>query len=395
MLGNGRHYLAIPGPSVMPDRVLRAMHRPAPNIYYGALHDMTVGIVADLKKLARTSGEVAIYITNGHGTWEAALSNVLSRGDKVLVLTTGRFGHGWADMARGLHVEVDILDFGNTSDVDTARLAEALAADTGHGYRAVLVCHVDTSTGARSDIAAIRAALDAAGHPALLMVDCIASFGCDRYEMDAMGADVTIAASQKGLMTPPGLGFVYFNARADAARTHADLATAHWDWRPRSRPEIYSNYFNGTAPTHHLFGLREALDMIAEEGLEQVWARHAALARALWAAAEAWGQGGAMALNIADPAKRSHAITSLRLGDGEADRLRAWCEANVGVTLGIGLGREPSSAFFRVGHMGHVNAHMVLGVIAAMDAGLKATGIAHGSGAVEAATAAIARAAAG
>lgn len=391
MLANGRPYLAIPGPSVMPDAVLQAMHRPAPNIYTGALHDLTDGLIPDLKRVARTGGDVAIYIGNGHAAWEAALANVLSRGDRVLVLATGRFGHGWSVMAQGLGVVVEVLDFGQRSDVDIARVEEALRADAAHDLKAVLLTHVDTSTGVRNDVQAVRATLDSLGHPAVLMVDCIASFACDRYEMDAWGADVTVAASQKGLMTPPGLGFVFFNDRADAARDRADLATGYWDWRPRAAPEIYYQYFDGTAPTHHLYGLRAALDMILAEGMEAVWARHEALARCLWAAGDVWASDGPMELNIADPSKRSHAITSFGMAEGQADRLRAWCETKAGVTLGIGIGREPASAFFRVGHMGHVNAHMMLGVIGVIDAGLKALDIPHGSHAVEAATRQMAR----
>lgn len=391
MLANGRPYLAIPGPSVMPDAVLQAMHRPAPNIYTGALHEMTHGLMPDLKKVARTEGDVAIYIANGHGVWEAALANVLSRGDRVLVLATGRFGHGWSEMAQGLGIDVEVIDFGQRSDVDLARVEAAIRADGAHAVRAVLLTHVDTSTGVRNDVQGVRSVLDAAGHPAVLMVDCIASFACDRFEMYEWGADVTVAASQKGLMTPPGLGFVFFNDRADAARERADLATGYWDWRPRAAPEIYYQYFDGTAPTHHLYGLRTALDMILAEGMEAVWARHEALAQSLWEAAEVWASNGPLELNITDRSKRSHAITSLSLEEGQADRLRDWCEQKAGVTLGIGIGRDPASAFFRVGHMGHINAHMMLGVIGVIDAGLKALGIPHGQGAVEAATRHVAR----
>lgn len=385
MLSNGRPYLAIPGPSVMPDRVLAAMHRAAPNIYTGALHELTESIYPDLKAVARTAHHAAIYVTNGHGAWEAALANVLSPGDTVLVLATGSFGPGWGGMAKGLGVQVESLDFGAEAAVDLDVVADRLRADTGGAIKAVLVCHVDTSSSVLNDIAGLRVVMDLAGHGALLMVDCIASLACDRFEMDACGVDVMVAASQKGLMTPPGLGFVFFGPKADAAREISDCVTSHWDWRPRVKPAFYSNYFNGTAPTHHLYGLREALDMIAEEGIENVWARHAHLARAVWAAVDRWSAGGPLRLNIADPAQRSHAVTALVIGAPDGDRLREWCERVCGVTLGIGLGREPASGYFRIGHMGHVNAHMVLGVLGVIDAGLKALGIAHGSGAVEAA----------
>ena len=390
---NGRTYLAIPGPSVMPDRVLRAMHRTAPNIYTGELIELTKSLVPDLKSLAGTTGDVAMYIANGHGIWEAALSNVLSRGETVLVLGTGRFCHGWGEMAEGLGIKTEVLDFGERDTIDPARVVEALAADTAGRIKAVLMVHVDTSSSVRNDVPTMRAVLDRLGHPALLMVDCIASLACDRFEMDSWGADVMVAASQKGLMTPPGMGFVWFNSRAAAARDSATCATVYWDWRERINPDYYYKYFDGTAPTHHLYGLREALDMIAEEGLEAIWTRHEGLAHAVWAAVEAWGADGPMRLNIKDPSLRSHAVTSVELGSPDGERLQEWCKEKAGVTLGIGLGREPADAFFRIGHMGHVNAHMVLGTLAAMDAGLKALGIPHGAGALEAATGAIAKAA--
>ena len=233
MLAHGRPYLAIPGPSVMPDRVLNAMHRAAPNIYTGELHAMTDGLIPDLKAMARTKGEVAIYIGNGHAAWEAGLANVLSRGDTILVLATGRFCLGWGEMARGLGVKVEVIDFGQQSDIGMGQVETALRADVDGRIKAVLAVHVDTSTSVRNDVSGLRAVLDRTGHPALLMIDCIASFGCDRFEMDAWGADVMVTACQKGLMTPPGLGFVFFNAKADKARDTADLASSYWDWRPR------------------------------------------------------------------------------------------------------------------------------------------------------------------
>lgn len=389
-LAQGRHYLAIPGPSVIPDRVLQAMQRPAPNIYAGELPDMMPGICADLKSIARTDGQCAIYIANGHGAWEAALSNVASRGDKVLILATGRFGHGWAEIAQAMHLDVEVISFGKRAPVDAARVADRLAADTKHEIKAVLTVQTDTSTSIRNEIKPLRDALDGADHPALLMVDCIACLACDRFEMDAWGADVMVTACQKGLMTPPGLSFVFFNERADAARETADLVTRYWDWRPRARPEHFYQFFGGTAATHHVYGLRAALDMIAEEGLEHVWDRHAQIARAVWAAFERWGADGPLEMNVADPAMRSHAVTALRIGAPHGTRLRDWLSSETGLTLGIGLGMaDPASpdwhGFFRLGHMGHVNAHMILGALGAIDAGLKALEIPHGRGALEAA----------
>jgi alanine-glyoxylate transaminase/serine-glyoxylate transaminase/serine-pyruvate transaminase len=393
MLGHGRDLLAIPGPSVMPDSVLRAMHRAAPNIYEGELVDITASVIRDLKAVARTAHDLAIYIGNGHAAWEAALANTVAPGDRLLVLATGRFGLGWAEMARALGADTDILDFGTTAPADPARVEARLRADTGGRIKAVLTVQTDTSTSVINDVAAIRAAIDAAAHPALYMVDCIASLGCDRFEMDAWGVDVMVSACQKGLMTPPGLGYVWFNDRADAARADLARVSPYWDWRPRARPAMYYQHFCGTAPTHHLFGQRVALDMIAAEGLENVWTRHRILSSAVHAAVAAWGAAGALACNIPDPAHRSASVTTIRTAPGDANRLRHWCQSECGLTLGIGLGlamdRGDGSDIFRIGHMGHLNPPMLLGTLATIDAGLTALGIAHGPGATEAATRAI------
>ncbi len=388
-LAHGRSYLAIPGPSVIPDRVLRAMHRAAPNIYTGELHDVTHSLLPDLKRVARTEGQVALYISNGHGVWEAALANVTSPGDVVLVLATGRFAHGWSAIATSLGLKIELLEFGQERDVDPARIEAALRADTEGRIKAVLSVFVDTSTSVKSDVGSIRQAIDAAGHSALLMCDCIASLACDRFEMDDWGVDVTVTGCQKGLMTPPGMGFVFFNDKADAARETAENVTHYWDWRPRTEPSYYYEFFDGTAPTHHIYGLREALDMIFEEGLEAVWRRHERLAGAVWAAGEAWAVEGPMHLNVKDISARSWAVTSVGIGAENGDRLREFMEFEMGVTLGIGLGREPASAWFRIGHMGHVNAHMVLGVLGCIETGLSALQIPHGGGALDAASSAL------
>jgi len=391
MLANGRSYLAIPGPSVIPDAVLRAMHRAAPNIYTGELHEVTHSLVPDLKAVAKTDGDVAMYIGNGHAAWEAALANTCNRGDTVLVLATGRFCIGWGEMAVNLGISVETIDFGDAAAVDVAQVEEALRADKDGRIKAVLAVHVDTSTSVKNDIAGLRRAMDAAGHGGLLMVDCIASLGCDDFQMDAWGVDVMVAACQKGLMTPPGMAFVYFNAKADAVRGGVSPVSMYWDWRRRVSVDEYYQYFDGTAPTHHIYGLRAALDMIAAEGMEAVFARHTRLAQAIWTAVDVWGQDGPLRLNISEPACRSHAVTSLAIGAPDGDRLRDWCEHQAGVTLGIGLGRTPASGFFRLGHMGHVNAQMVMAVLGTMDAGLKALEIPHGTGALEAASGVIAR----
>lgn len=389
-LSQGRDYLAIPGPSVIPDAVQRAMHRAAPNIYAGELIDLTHSLVPDLRRVARTRHNAAMYISNGHGAWEAALSNVIAPGDTVLVPATGRFGLGWADMAEGLGATAQIIDFGKSTPWDLDRIADALKADTAHQIKAVLAVHVDTSSSVLNDVPGLRRIMDEVGHPALLMVDCIASLGCDRFEMDDWGVDVMVTGCQKGLMVPPGMSFVFFNDKAADVRAKMPRVSRYWDWVPRANPEEYFQHFAGTAPTHHLYGLRTALDMIHDEGMDHVWARHDRLARAIWAACEAWAADGPLTLNVADPAYRSRAVTALRIGSPHGTALRDWVSSHLGLTLGIGLGMAPPGdpawhGYFRLGHMGHVNGHMIFGMLGGIDAGLKALGIPHGKGGLEAA----------
>lgn len=394
-LAQGRPYLAIPGPSVLPDRVLAAMMRPAPNIYAGPLHDLTHSVLADLRRLARTTAHVAVYVGNGHAGWEAANANLFSAGDGALFVTTGNFGLGWAESARRMGVAVETIDCGKRVAADPGQIASALRQDGAGRIRAVLLTQTDTASSVRNDVAAIRSAIDATGHPALLAVDGIASVGCDPMQMDEWGVDVLLAASQKGLMAPPGLAILWASDKAVRATASSGLRTPYWDWTPRFFGQEYWHLFCGTAPTHHLFALRESLTMILEEeGLDNVWARHARLARAVWAAFDAWGQGGDIALNVADPTMRGHSVTAARMGDGAAGRLRAWAEAEAGVTLGIGLGMalpsEPAYGdFLRLAHMGHVNAHMTLGALSVIEAGLTALGVPHGKGALDAAIAAL------
>ncbi len=387
----GRETLAIPGPSIIPDRVLNAMHRASPNIYEGELVDLTHALIPDLKAVARTNGNVAIYIANGHGAWEASIRNLFVAGDRILVLQTGRFATGWGQMAEAAGVDVQWMDFGMESDVDCDQLEAVLRADSEGRIRAVLAVHTDTSTSVRNDVEGMRKALDASGHDALLMIDCVASLACDQYEMDDWGVDVTIAACQKGLMTPAGLGFVYFNEKADRAGRRASPGV-YWDWEPRSRPELFYQYFGGTAPTHHMYGLREALTiLVREEGIENAWRRHEVIANAYWAAVDAWGTGGAIRHNIEDRNKRSRAVSTIETGPGEAAIIREWSEKKGGVTLGIGLGfGTPGSADFsrrfRIGHMGHNNMSMAMGVMGTIDAALKSLRIAHGDGALDVAS---------
>ena len=393
-LNFGREQLSIPGPSVMPDRVLAAMHRPSPNIYEGDLIKLTHSLFPDLKTVAQTKHSAAIYIANGHGAWEAAISNTCSRGDTILVLVTGRFGAGWAEMASELGVQTRILDFGMDADADPAVVTQTLKEDVDHVIKAVFTVQTDTASSVKNDIKALRKAIDEANHPALFFVDCIASLGCDKFEMDSWGVDVMVTGCQKGLMTPAGMSFVFFNDKSHVMHQRANLKTPYWDWEPRANPEVFYQHFCGTAPTHHLYGLREALNILVhEEGIEAAWVRHMTMSRAVWAAVEAWG---CLAMNIKEPSKRSQAVTTVLSKNDECGRLRHWCEHKAGLTLGIGLGlAEPGQKSWdnvmRIGHMGHMNPVMLMGALGTIDAGLKAMRIPHGPDALNAASSEIAK----
>ncbi len=380
----GRHFLAIPGPTVIPERVMRAMNVPMVNIYEGPMIETTHSLFPDLRTLAGTTGEVVLYIANGHGAWEGALANTVHPGDEVLVLESGRFAVGWGAQASQMGAVVHTVQARPRYGVDPAAVEARLREDAGHAIRAVLVVQVDTATGVWNDIEAIRRAMDAAGHPALLMVDCIACFGCVPFEMDDWGVDVMVAACQKGLMTPPGLGIVFANDKAMALRRERGCASAYWDWIPRTEPDMYYKLFCGTAPVQHIFGLREALDMMAEEGREAIFARHARLAGAVRAAVSHWGQGGPIECNIVDEAARSNAVTTILTGDIDAQALRRICEDDLNVTLGLGIGMDANSTF-RIGHMGHVNEPMILGTLGAVELALTTMGAPFAGGGVEAA----------
>jgi len=383
----GRAVLAIPGPSPVPDRVLRAMHRPSPDIYGEDLAAENRAMVAALKRLAGTEAHLAPYIGNGHAGWEAANVNLFHRGDRALVLTSGHFGRAWAENAAAVGIAVETLDFGLTPP-DPQRLADRLAQDRAHDIKAVLVCQVDTASSARADIPALRAAMG--GHPAFFAVDAIASLGCEPMRMDEWGIDLLVSASQKGLMLPPGLAFVWLSDRL-AARGRSDLATPYWDWTPRTQAEQLWQFWGGTPPVQHIFGVNEAMRMLLdEETLPAAWARHEGLARATWTALERWNAGGhGIGPLIAEPDGRARSVTAAMLPRAEA--LRAWTAAKAGVTLGIGLGAPDPENALRIAHMGHANAHQLLGVLAVIEAGLGALGIPHGPGAVEAAAAELAR----
>jgi len=380
----GREFMAVPGPTILPDEVLRAMHRPAIDIYSGPLLAITDSLLGDLRRLFVTEGRCYIYIANGHGAWEAALTNVLSRGDKVLVLESGRFALSWGEAAAKLGAEVEVLPGDWRRAVHPEAVEERLRADKSGAIKAILVAHIDTASGVVNDIAAIGKAVKAARHDALFMVDAVASLGCVPFEMDAWGVDVAMSGSQKGLMSPPGLGFVAAGPRAREAHAKAGLRTPYWDWTARDGDVHYMKYA-GTPPEHMMFAVRQALDMLFAEGLENVFLRHRLLAEATRRAVAVWSQGDAFSFNVEEPGERSDTVTTILMAEGLDPRLLAgYCNTKCGVVLGIGIG-ELSGKAFRIAHMGHVNAPTLLGVLGVVEVALKALGIRHGKGGVQAA----------
>jgi alanine-glyoxylate transaminase/serine-glyoxylate transaminase/serine-pyruvate transaminase len=384
----GREFLAIPGPTTVPDEVLGAMHRPAVDIYSGPLLKLTDSLLADLARIFKTEGRAYIYIANGHGAWEASLTNVLSKGDKILVLESGRFAIGWGESARRMGCEIEILKGDMRRAVRPAEVEARLKADRkangGGTIKAVLVAQIDTASGVVNDIEAIGEAMRAAKHDALLMVDTVASLGCMPFEMDAWRVDVAMSGSQKGLMTPPGLGFVAANDRAREVHKKAGLRTPYWDWTDREGDAHYQKYA-GTPPEHLLFGLRKALDLLFEEGLENACRRHRLLAEAVRRAVGVWAEGQAIGFNIIEASERSDTVTAVLMNGGrDPEALRAYCHQQCGVVLGHGIG-ELSGKAFRIAHMGHVNAPMILGTLSVIEVALAALGVPHGKGGVQAA----------
>ena len=381
----GREFLAIPGPTTMPDEVLRAMHRPALDIYSDQMVEMTESLLCDLSGLFATKGRSYIYIANGHGAWEAVLTNALSRGDKVLVLESGRFAIGWGNAAAAMGADVEVLKGDWRRAVRPAEVEARLRQDRDHTIKAILAVQVDTASGAYNDIEAIGKAIKAAGHPALFMVDAVASLACMPFEMDAWGVDVAMSGSQKGLMAPPGLGFVAANDRAREVHKTAGLRTPYWDWTEREGSEHYRKYA-GTAPIHLLFALRQSIDMLFEEKLENVFLRHRLLAEAVRRAVAVWAEGQVLGFNIAEASERSDTVTTVVMSNGHDPlALQRYCKEKCGVVLGVGIG-ELSGQAFRIAHMGHVNAPMILGTLGVIEVGLNALEIPHGKGGLEAAT---------
>jgi len=392
-LNHGIDTVAIPGPSIVPHRVREAMARAMPNIYAGDLLDVSDRVLERLPAIAGTDGHAFVMTSNGHGAWQMAVSNTLEPGDRILVLESGRFAIVWGEYARMAGIEVEVLAGNFTSPVDPAAVADRLERDDG-SIRAVFVAHTDTSSSVRNDIPAIRAAIDSVGHDALLMVDCIASMACDPFEMDAWGVDLALAASQKGLMCPPGLGLVWAGDKA-IDRFHSlskeRPRVAYVDWERRLEPRAFYDTFAGTPPVAHLHALDVALTMIEEEGgLRAVWHRHQVLADAVRAAVDAWEAPGGLSLNIESAAHRSNAVTTVRTGNIDSQRLTEFCRDELGVTLGIGVAVAPDRSF-RIGHMGHLNPAMIFGTLGAIETALTAMSAPFGTSGVAAAAGVLGR----
>jgi len=376
----GRHFLQIPGPTNVPDRVLRAMDAPTIDHRGPEFSRLTLSILEGLKSIFQTRGDVVIFPSSGTGAWEASLVNSLSPGDKVLMFETGQFAALWQRMAKTLGLDVEVVAGDWRHGVDPAQVESRLAADRERKIKAVAVVHNETSTGVTSRIADIRRAIERAGHPALFMVDTISSLASIDYRHDEWGVDVTVGGSQKGLMLPPGLGFNAVSAKARAAAKSARFPKSYWNWEEMIGAN-QSGFFPYTPATNLLYGLHEAIRMLQEEGLDNVFARHARLAEATRRAARAWG----LDILCLDPQEYSNTLTALMMPEGHnADDLRKLILERFNLSLGTGLGKVQGKVF-RIGHLGDFNELMLAGTLCGVEMGLAAAGVPHKQGGVLAA----------
>jgi alanine-glyoxylate transaminase/serine-glyoxylate transaminase/serine-pyruvate transaminase len=380
MIHTGRHFLQIPGPTNVPDRVLRAMDRPV--IDHRGLEFAQLGaeVLEGVKSIFKTTGPVVIYPSSGSGAWEAAIVNTLSPGDRVLMFETGHFSNLWRDIAVRHGLIVDYVKGNWRRGAQPADAEQRLKADKQHAIKAVMVVHNETSTGATSRIAEIRQAMDRAQHPALLMVDTVSSLGSMDYRHDEWGVDVTVGGSQKGLMLPPGLSFNAISARALAANKSAKMGRYYWDWQEMLKPNR-SGFFPYTPATNLLWGLREALAMLHEEGLDNVFRRHDRHAEATRAAVNAWG----LEVWCEEPKEYSSSLTAVLMPVGnDADKLREIILEAFDMSLGTGLGKLGGKVF-RVGHLGHFNDLMLAGTLSGVEMGLRLAQVPHKAGGINAA----------
>ena len=377
---SGRHFLQIPGPTNIPDRVLRAMDSPIIDHRGQDFARLVLDIFAGLKTVFKTSADIIIFPSSGTGAWEAALVNTLSPGDKVLMFETGHFATLWFQMATQLGIAAELVPGDWRHGVDPEQVENLLSADRGHEIKAVAVVHNETSTGVTSRIGEIRKAMDRTAHPALLMVDTISSLASIDYRHDEWGVDVTVACSQKGLMLPPGLGFNAVSAKARAAAKTARMPKSYWNWNEMIANNK-SGFFPYTPATNMLFGLREALLMMQEEGLDNVFARHARLAEAARRAVRAWG----LEILCLNPGEYSNVLTAVLMPEGhDADRFREVVLQRFDMSLGTGL-TKLKGRVFRIGHLGDFNELMLAGSLCGVEMGLTAAGVPHKNGGVLAA----------
>ncbi|MCC0042420.1 MAG: aminotransferase class V-fold PLP-dependent enzyme [Rhodobiaceae bacterium] len=378
--GTGRHFLQIPGPTNVPDRVLRAMDFPTMDHRGPQFSQVGAQALAGMQRVFRTSGQVVIYPASGTGAWEAALVNTLSPGDRVLMYETGHFATLWKKLAENLGLEPEFIAGDWRHGADPQAIQDRLRKDTAGAIKAVCVVHNETSTGCVTQIPEIRAAIDAAGHDALLMVDTISSLASIDYRHDEWGVDVTVSGSQKGLMLPPGLSFNAISGKAAAAAKTAKLAKSYWSWAEMKGPNE-AGYFPYTPATNMLYGLVEAIAMLEEEGLGNVFARHRRHGAAARAAVEAWG----LEVQCAEPRHHSGSLTAVRMPDGaSADHFRKVTLEAFNMSLGNGLSKIADKVF-RIGHLGDFNDLMLMGTLAGVEMGLARAGVAHDRGGVQAA----------
>ena len=376
----GRHFLQIPGPTNVPDRVLRAIDRPTIDHRGPEFQQLGKDVLAGMKRIFRTKYPVVIYPASGTGAWEAALVNTLSPGDRVLMAETGHFAALWHKMARKMGLEIDFIPGDWRHGADYAEIEQRLREDKAHAIKAVCVVHNETSTGVATRIPLVRRAIDNASHPALLMVDTISSLGSIDYRHDEWGVDVTVGGSQKGLMLPPGLSFNATSEKALAASRTARLPRSFWDWGEMIAANA-DGWFPYTPSTNLLYGLREAIAMLEEEGLENVFARHDRHAEATRRAVRAWG----LEILCQDPEEYSSALTAIVMPPGhDADKLRGVILAEFDMSLGMGLAKLKGKVF-RVGHLGDFNDLTLAGTLAGVEMGLALAGVPHRKGGVLAA----------
>jgi len=380
MIHTGRHFLQIPGPTNVPDRILRAMDSPVIDHRSPEFAELGKEVLEGVRAVFKTAGPVVMYPASGTGAWEAALVNTLSPGDHVILFETGHFSSLWRGIAEKFGIKVDYVPGNWRRGASATELESRLTADRGHAIKAVLVVHNETSTGVTSRIPEVRRAIDAAKHPALLLVDTISSLASIDYRHDEWGVDVTIAGSQKGLMLPPGMSFNALSEKALRASENAKLPRAYWDWQEMLKANR-TGFFPYTPPTNLLYGLREALHMMREEGLENIFRRHDRHAEATRAAVRAWG----LEIVCEEPREYSSSLTAVFMPEGhDADKLRAVILENFDMSLGAGLSKY-AGKIFRIGHLGSFNDLMLAGTLSGVEMGLRLAGVPHKEGGVMAA----------